>query len=92
MMMQFRLNKNNSIHWLNWDNDFVVFNDASGQTHHLDAPTARVLTWIEDGATQMNLLVENCDAIGSDGDAVRAALPFILDQLAGANLIDMPRE
>lgn len=90
--MQLRLNQIGSLHWLQWNNDYVVFDVASGLTHHLDAPTARALMCVEEGATDMDLLVEKWGASGSDADAVRAALPFILDQLTLANLIDMSRE
>lgn len=90
--MPLRLNQIGSLHWLQWDNEYVVFDEASGLTHHLDAPTARALMCVEDGATNMDLLVEKWGASGSDVDAVCVGLPFILDQLTGANLIDMSRE
>lgn len=90
--MQLRLNQTGSFHWLEWDNEYVVFNEASGLTHHLDIPTARALMCVEEGATDMDLLVERWGASGSEVDVVLAALPFILEQLAGANLIDVSRE
>lgn len=90
--VQLRLNQTGFLHWLQWDDEYVVFDEASGLTHHLDAPTARALMCVEDGATDMDLLVEKWGASGSDADTVRAALPFILEQLTGANLIDVSRE
>lgn len=90
--MQLRLNQIGSLHWLHWNNNYVVFDEASGLTHHLDAPTARALMFVEEGATDMDLLVEKWSESGADVDAVRAALPFILDQLTLANLIDMSHE
>ena len=90
--MQSRLNQVGSLHWLQWNDDYVVFNEASGLTHHLDAPTARALMCVEEGATNMDLLVEKWGASGTDIVAVRASLPFILDQLTGVNLIDMSSE
>ena len=90
--MQPRWNQVGSLHWLQWNDEYVVFNEASGLTHHLDAPTARALMCLEEGATSMGSLVEKWGANGLDIDAVRAALPFILDQLTGVNLIDMSSE
>lgn len=90
--MQLRLNQTGSLHWLEWGNEYVVFNEASGLTHHLDAPTARALMCIEEGATDVDLLVQKWGASDSDVDAAHAALRFIMEQLASANLIDVSRE
>lgn len=90
--MLLRLNRTESLHWLHWDSEYVVFDEASGLTHQLDAPTARVLMCIEDGASNPDSLIDKGDMRGVDADAMRTALPFILDQLANANLIDISRE
>jgi len=87
-----RLNPPGSLHWLQWEDDYVVFDEASGLTHQLDTPTAHVLMCIEDGATDMDSLISNWGANGADGYAVRDSLLFILEQLSRANLIDTCRE
>ena len=89
--MQLRLNRPESLHWLHWDNEFVVFDEASGLTHQLDAPTAHALMCIENGAADQETLLHVWHGDGSDQDAARTALSFILDQLATANLIDASR-
>ncbi len=77
---------------MHWGGEYVVFNEASGLTHHLDIPIAHALMCAEDGATSIESLVESWGASESDAESIRDALPFILDQLAGAGLIDMSRE
>lgn len=75
------------MHWLHWDSEFVVFDEASGLTHQLDAPTAHALMCIEDGAADMDALLKRWTDSGSDRDTASAALSFVLDQLISANLI-----
>lgn len=89
--MPLRLNRPDSLHWLHWDNEFVVFDEASGLTHQLDALTAHALMCIEDGATDLEALLHQWHVDGSDRNAARTALSFILDQLVGANLVDSSR-
>lgn len=36
-----------SLHWRRWDDDFVVFDVGSGQTHQLPAYTAATLMMLE---------------------------------------------
>lgn len=88
--MQLRLNCSGSVHWLHWDDEFVVFDEASGLTHQLDAQTAYALMCIEDGASDLETLLHQWHADDSDRETARADLSFILDQLARANLIDAP--
>jgi len=86
------LNRPESLHWLHWDNEFVVFDEASGLTHQLDAPTAHALMCIEDGAADVETLLHQWHGDSADRDTARTALSFILDQLINANLIDPSRE
>lgn len=39
----FRLNPVACLHWVGWDDEFVVFEETSGQTHQLDTLRAFVL-------------------------------------------------
>lgn len=87
--MQLSLNRPAALHWLHWDNEFVVFDEASGLTHQLDAQTAHALMCIEDGTTDLEALLAQWHADDSDLDAKRTALSFIVDQLLRANLIDV---
>lgn len=37
------------LHWAGWNDEYVVFDEASGQTHQLDAVRAYVLHLLGDG-------------------------------------------
>jgi len=87
--VEIRLRPAVRLHWRRWDDEFVVYDEASGLTHRLDALIGSVLLRIEEG------LVDECrltDAVASDlgcpRDAIGRALPEALGQLAGADLID----
>lgn len=38
-----------NLHWAGWDDEYVVFDEASGQTHQLDAVRAFVLHTLSEG-------------------------------------------
>ena len=90
--MQVRLNQTASLHWIQWDAEYVVYDESSGLTHLLDAPTARALMCVEDGAADMNSLLATWGASESDDEVLRANLKFILEQLSVANLLDVTHE
>jgi PqqD family protein of HPr-rel-A system len=37
------------LHWAGWNDEYVVFDEASGQTHQLDAVRAYVLNLLTEG-------------------------------------------
>lgn len=60
----YRIRANARLHWAGWNDEFVVFNESSGQTHQLDALRAFVL----------NLLVESPRTWDEALNELRAAL------------------
>jgi PqqD family protein of HPr-rel-A system len=66
----YHVRANARLHWAGWDDEFVVFNESSGQTHQLDALRAFVL----------NLLVESPRTWDEALGELRAALPSGNDQ------------
>ena len=78
-----------TLHWREWDGEYVVFDEASGRTHQLDALTACVLLCVEEGVSDPEALIgrvaEHADL---DHESVTQALPAILEQLAKAALIE----
>lgn len=88
--MQVRLNPFGSLHWRLWGEEYVVYDEASSQTHVLDALTACTLLCIDaEGIEQSALIVEISQHAGADVDSVTQALPFMLDQLTVAALVDI---
>ena len=85
-----RTNPASALHWRQWDDEFVVFNEAASQTHVLDTLTACTLLCIEGGASEFPRLVADVAAHTElSADSVTKAMPFILEQLSGAALVDI---
>lgn len=43
MSVEYQVRPVVQLHWASWDDDYVVFDETSGQTHQLDAVRAYVL-------------------------------------------------
>lgn len=82
-----------------WEQEAVLFNDLSGDTHLLDADALAVLLAVRDGASSLAALRSALDADeaddeadgGTDGGtdgATEAALLALLEQLASISLIE----
>jgi PqqD family protein of HPr-rel-A system len=88
--MRFRTNPASVLHWRQWDDEYVVFNEVAGQTHVLDTLTACALLCIESGATDLPALVSDVITHTElSADSVTKALPFVLEQLSQAALVDI---
>lgn len=88
--LRFRINPAGVLHWRKWDDEYVVFNEAAGQTHVLDTLTACVLLCIEGGISDLPALTSDVVTYTAlSADSVTEALPFVLEQLSGAALIDI---
>jgi PqqD family protein of HPr-rel-A system len=79
-----RLNALVALHWRNWDDEWVVFDSGSGQTHKMDLLTAAVLTLVEAGATTegelLSQLTQASDISGPEWlQAVQAAIGRLSD-------------
>lgn len=69
-----------------WDQEAVLFNDLSGDTHLLDADALALLLAVRDGAADLAALRA---ALGAeDDDEANAALASMLEQLAAISLIE----
>lgn len=89
--MRWRLNALASLHWRCWDDQWVVFDVGSGQTHSLDKVTAATLSRIESEPTTAADLILSA-ARDSDIDDLSAwtdTLNTVLERLAGARLIEL---
>ena len=89
----YKLNPLIQLHWRQLDDDWVVFEVLSGQTHQIDKVTAAVLMSFEEGtalssvellvllAREFNVIVDNASA---------APISSVLDRLAALGLIAPP--
>ena len=52
-----------SLHWAGWNDEYVVFDEASGQTHQLDAVRGYVLHLLSDGPQRYSDIVQELAAL-----------------------------
>lgn len=84
------LNPLASLHWRCWDEEWVLFDAGSGQTHQMDPVAAATLMAIEAGPVSMAELINEVALNLSIEDAAELeefVLP-IVDQLTRLGLIE----
>ncbi|UOD32350.1 HPr-rel-A system PqqD family peptide chaperone [Massilia violaceinigra] len=72
------------LHYRQWEQEAVLFNDLSGDTHLLDADALALLLAVRDGAADLAALRA---ALAADDDA-DDELQALLEQLAAISLIE----
>ena len=78
------------LHWKRWDNEWLVFDSGSGQTHKLDAVAATLLLVCEEGSASFSSLVErvaNQLVVPSD-QSVSDILTRIVEQCESLGLLE----
>jgi PqqD family protein of HPr-rel-A system len=73
---QYSLRSFPSLHWATWSDEYVVFDEASGQTHQLDAVRAYVLHLLSEGPKRF-----------SDLSNALTVLPAALKDLAASEIL-----
>ena len=85
-----QLNRRTKLHWRSLDDEWVVFDSASGDTHHLDGISAAVLMCLEADAYDLDgligVLASELNLPKDDGLASR--LESLLGQLSRLELIE----
>ncbi|NHZ43618.1 HPr-rel-A system PqqD family peptide chaperone [Massilia aquatica] len=71
------------LHYRQWEQEAVLFNDLSGDTHLLDADALALLLAVRDGAADLAALRAALAADDADDDELQA----LLEQLAVISLI-----
>ncbi|MGH8679551.1 MAG: HPr-rel-A system PqqD family peptide chaperone [Burkholderiales bacterium] len=75
--------------WRSWDDEFVVFNVASNQTHLLDAFSAAVLKEIEASPKTMEALIGHfTEELGAESGQVSERLADARARFAELGLIE----
>lgn len=79
------------LHWLSWDEDHIVFNAASGQTHVLNELGAAILHLLEENALNSveigRRIVTQYEALVLDTE-LSAAIEALLENLDILGLIE----
>ena len=88
--MTWQINALVTLHWRDWNGEWVVFDVGSGQTHQMDTLTATVLMLLEVApAIEFELATLTADALSLPNDhALSSALSGILEGLRAAGLIE----
>jgi PqqD family protein of HPr-rel-A system len=79
-----------ALHWKMWDDECVVFNATTGQTHILDPVLALLIRQIDEGCNNTDeLLNRTTKLLGVDlTEEIRETLGQMLHQLAEFSLIE----
>jgi PqqD family protein of HPr-rel-A system len=86
-----RIVPNATLYWQTWDDDCIVFNSASGQTHLLDPVPTLLLRQIDEGCSDREILLNGtAKLLDIEVTAeVRGLLDQALKQLNDAGLIEL---
>ena len=90
-MTRWRLNPACQIHWRYWDNDYILFNVASGQTHFLNDLGAITLELVAEQALDEEALLEAFALRFEDfviDDELREYVATMLEDLDNLGLIE----
>ena len=80
------------LHWKYWEEDYILFNEASGQTHFLNELGAAILKLFEQAAAPLNIneiyerLAASCDLIIDT--EMQSYIGSLLVDLDGLGLIE----
>jgi len=56
--VEWELAEGSRLHWISWDDEYVIFDEGSGDTHLLDLMTAEVLRALEQSPGAESALIE----------------------------------
>lgn len=86
----FRLNPVAQLHWVGWEDEYVVFEESSGETHQLDAFRAFVLNSAIEGPIQVEgLLADMVSAMPvEDRQTTAQALQSVVEELETVGLLE----
>lgn len=94
VVVMWRLKRLASLHWRCWDEEWVLYNQGSGDTHVLDAFTALTLMALEEGPANSTQLLTHLGAhLAGANDGAKAAaaqekMQTVLQQLERVGLIE----
>ena len=81
------------MHWKAWDDEFVVFDEGSGDTHLLDPLAAELLKILEDSPGQLSGLTRRITArldLATDPKVVER-MRELMERFVSAGLVESAR-
>lgn len=87
----YQLNPAVRLHWASWDDEYVVFDEGSGQTHQMDPVRAFILNMLCDDVQNFQNLLNELSSISSIADTsnLKDLLVKILNELGAQGLVEM---
>ena len=85
-----RLNDLAQLHWRRWDDEWVVFDVGSGQTHQMDTLTAATVMTLEAGPLESAQLTASVaeELLIEAEPSFQHTLSGILDRLSAVGLVE----
>ncbi len=85
-----RANPAVQLHWRHWDRDWIVFDEASGNTHAMGELAACALLCLDEGAMDAEALIaEVATATSLPPEMIQAGLKDEVAQLVRLALVDI---
>lgn len=82
------------MHWICWDDEFVVFDETSGQTNYMQPAQGLVLDMLGNGAFTIREISEKISAIPEIDDSFSQE-PFlenVLNELSTIGLVEVSEQ
>jgi len=88
--LEWELAEGSRLHWASWDDEYVVFDEGSGNTHLLDFLTAEVLKALEQSRGAVPALIERVAArLDLDPDAdLERRIREVVERFREAGLVE----
>lgn len=88
---RYRLHSAASLHWAGWNDEYVIFDEASGQTHQLDAVRAYVLHLLGEDSQSFSRLAEALSQVPvfAAKPAINGILSAVLVEFETSGLVEV---
>lgn len=88
--MTWRLNPASGLHWRCWDNEWVLFDQGSGQTHLINPISAATLMQFEGQFLSIDQLLDRVatDMSLTTSPELASAVSLAVEQLVGLGLLE----
>lgn len=90
----YKINPATSLHWASWDDEYVVFDEGSGQTHQMDSVRAFILNTLSEKSRNFDDLVSELASIPSltASGQLNGLIEKVLNELCTHGLVEASNE
>ncbi len=77
------------MHWASWNDEYVVFDETSGQTHQLDAVRAFVLDFLGESPSDLfNIAAELTKSLAISSSCASELIALIIQEFQTIGLVE----